>query len=411
MHLFLFLFLILVREALGAQAPLETLVTPHLNYVLPSLSSFCPNCLQLPTVAYKNLSTLHNTYLPQPSASKCGDGICNTALGESCGNCKQDCGPCRFSVGLRSCFNKSHATLTFDDGPSPVTSNLLLKLKELKVNATFFVNTYRINDEVDATEINKPTGWTRSSLYAKDIKQAFDEGHVIASHTYSHIGLVNGTGGNSNAHSYPLESMRMQLLLNDLTIRDIIGKSPLIFRPPYLEFNTSVLNSLDSMGYIPVLINADSYDYAFQNLSPKESINAIVNATKAAIAKKPPSEGPLLLQHDLYQTTVDALPQIIQHLKDGKYEMVSLATCLGLKSSDMYRDDTLSPFNRQKTTSLLSILQKTTITASNSSDSSTLPETYRYSKFSRPSSAFTMATPHFFLLTTLPISLMFLIFI
>ncbi|KAJ1501250.1 hypothetical protein HMI55_001563 [Coelomomyces lativittatus] len=318
------------------------------NYVLPSLSSFCARCKQLPSTAYKSLKNLHNT-LPDPKLSRCGDGVCNTALGESCGTCPEDCGACKFTSQLRSCVNKNHASLTFDDGPSEFTPALLAHLKRLNVKATFFVNAYRVNDELSPSQLNLPKGWTSSSRFAQIIKQAYDEGHLIGTHTYSHEAL---TGGNpdiqeSQRSTLPLQALRMQMLLNDITIKDIIGKAPLAFRPPYLDMNVTVLNLMESMNYIPISINTDTKDYSFQQGNLTHSTHAILNQTNNELLALNGNEGPLFLQHDLYESSVAATPMIIENLRAKKFELVPLDVCLSIPAENFYRKENASPFNKQ----------------------------------------------------------------
>ena len=59
--------------------------------------------------------------------------------------------------------------LTFDDGPSAeVTPHILDILKEYNIKATFFVVGNRVN------------------VYSDIVKRAYDEGHYIGNHGYSH---------------------------------------------------------------------------------------------------------------------------------------------------------------------------------------------------------------------------------
>ena len=68
--------------------------------------------------------------------------------------------------------NKDNVYLTFDDGPSNITSSILDILKEKEVKATFFV-------------VYKDTNQARENL-----KRMSEEGHTIGVHSYSHQYLV-----------------------------------------------------------------------------------------------------------------------------------------------------------------------------------------------------------------------------
>ena len=58
--------------------------------------------------------------------------------------------------------------LTFDDGPSPVTSKILDILKQENVKATFFILGSNVDSRKDV------------------VKRMYEEGHYLANHGYSH---------------------------------------------------------------------------------------------------------------------------------------------------------------------------------------------------------------------------------
>ena len=73
---------------------------------------------------------------------------------------------------IQNLYNESEkiAYLTFDDGPSKkCTPKILDILKKNNIKATFFVIGERVNKNPEI------------------IKRAYEEGHYIANHTYSHL--------------------------------------------------------------------------------------------------------------------------------------------------------------------------------------------------------------------------------
>jgi peptidoglycan/xylan/chitin deacetylase (PgdA/CDA1 family) len=76
---------------------------------------------------------------------------------------------------ITSCKVPGTVAMTFDDGPYKFTNQLLDQLKDAGVKATFFVNGHNIGD-----------------IYQYDwvVKRAYNEGHQIASHTWSHADLT-----------------------------------------------------------------------------------------------------------------------------------------------------------------------------------------------------------------------------
>lgn len=107
----------------------------------------------------------------------------------------------RSRVGNADCV-----ALTFDDGPNPVdTPRLLDLLREKNVKATFFV-------------IGK-----RAEQYPEIVRRAWDEGHLIANHTWSHQLLF--------CFLMP-RSLRAEIELGTESIRRICGFRPRSFRSP-----------------------------------------------------------------------------------------------------------------------------------------------------------------------------------
>jgi len=111
--------------------------------------------------------------------------------------------------------------ITFDDGPNPKITPLILKvLKEKDVKATFFL-----------------IGWL-AEQYPDVVKQIIQEGHSVGNHTYNHHGglpdLLNDKGE---------EAVREEVQKGDAAVRKVAGFSqeqPLYFRPPGLAWDERV---------------------------------------------------------------------------------------------------------------------------------------------------------------------------
>jgi hypothetical protein len=81
---------------------------------------------------------------------------------------------------IESCTIKGVAALTFDDGPGEYTGQLLKFLAKEKVKVTFFVN-------------GENAGNILKEPFKSYVKTAYDAGHQIASHTWSHEDLADKT--------------------------------------------------------------------------------------------------------------------------------------------------------------------------------------------------------------------------
>lgn len=131
---------------------------------------------------------------------------------------------------VRHCANKRHAALTFDDGPSVrYTRELLAKLRQLRVRATFFI-----------------LGTNAQTAEAKAIvREAFRDGHTIGCHTMWHTDLVakgqetynaclwSDGGAHVQCEEEAVEAIRAELYENASLLYGITGQWPKYLRPPY----------------------------------------------------------------------------------------------------------------------------------------------------------------------------------
>lgn len=120
------------------------------------------------------------------------------------------------------CDDRRRLALTFDDGPDPaVTPKILDLLDKYNLKATFFV-------------IGK-----KAARYPLLVKDSFDRGHSIASHDLTHSYFSNLRLSKQMAKEI-LESQRI--------IESIIGKKPLLYRPPVGLTNPHLFKALSSLG-------------------------------------------------------------------------------------------------------------------------------------------------------------------
>ncbi len=123
---------------------------------------------------------------------------------------------------------KKLVALTFDDGPSVYTPQVMDVLRRKKVKATFFM----LGDMV-----------SRDPSTARRVLAA---GHEVANHSSSHP-LLPGYADISRASR---------------TIRRATGFRPCLFRPPYGALNSSVVASVRNLGMKSVLWDVDTSDWS-----------------------------------------------------------------------------------------------------------------------------------------------------
>ena len=179
--------------------------------------------------------------------------------------------------------------LTFDDGPSPLTPQVLEVLDRYGAKATFFV-TGSYPDHFDC------------------IKKAYDAGHTIALHTASHD------------YSYLYSSE--YAFFEDLAAIGSIVESQIGYVPVFTRFPGGTSNSISASytpGIMSMLVNsvpAAGYQYYDWNSATYDALSGTTPTDEIiAGACGYTDENLIMLAHDseTKTTTVEALPAIIEH--------------------------------------------------------------------------------------------------
>ena len=177
--------------------------------------------------------------------------------------------------------------LTFDDGPNPDYTGMLLDgLKERGAHATFFV-----------------TG-EHAKLHPHVIKRMQEEGHLIGNHTYSHIQLT----------SKNREKFKQELIDTNAVIWEITGEEVEYVRPPYGSWDKSFEKELNMF---PVLWTVDPLDWCSSNVSC---------ITERVVSKV--KENDIILMHDYFDTSVTAALKVIDRLAEEGYTFVTVEEIL-----------------------------------------------------------------------------------
>ncbi|MCE1247767.1 MAG: polysaccharide deacetylase family protein [Firmicutes bacterium] len=176
--------------------------------------------------------------------------------------------------------------LTFDDGPHPwSTKKLLAVLKKYHVKATFFV-------------VGK-----MCQQYPQLLKAIYDDGHLIANHTYNHKNLLRLTPAQID------EEWRM----GNNTIRTVLGIKVDFCRPPGGNFDYIVTDSAKKKGLTTVLWTDDPGDYA----QPGKEV--IMDKFLDFL-----DTGGIILLHDGPQQTIDVLPEMIKEIRKRGYKFQTM---------------------------------------------------------------------------------------
>ncbi|HYM46101.1 MAG TPA: polysaccharide deacetylase family protein [Solirubrobacteraceae bacterium] len=187
---------------------------------------------------------------------------------------------------------RKEVALTFDDGPFPLTPSFVRMLEANHAVATFFT-----------------IGEQLSSRYRATLHEELRDGDVLGDHTYTHPDLVRSGG------------VRSQLQRTLWAIRGLSGYTPCVFRPPYGDYDGSVVRTAASLGMATILWEVDPSDYTLPGAG------AIRQRVLAQVRP-----GSIVLSHDgggPRGQTLAAYPGIIRALRARGYRFVTVPQLLG----------------------------------------------------------------------------------
>ncbi|MFP3904940.1 MAG: polysaccharide deacetylase family protein [Armatimonadota bacterium] len=173
--------------------------------------------------------------------------------------------------------------LTFDDGPHPVLTPIILDLlDEHDARATF-------------TLVGK-----QAETYPELVREIADRGHELANHSYSHRDLTTMS---------QLEVER-ELVMTRQVIRRACGEFVTLFRPPGGHYNQIVRQAARATGFSTVFWNENIGNYP--GADPRQTAHDML--------RKIGRQGIILL-HNGYDETPEVLPHLLKLLQQEGYRM------------------------------------------------------------------------------------------
>jgi peptidoglycan-N-acetylglucosamine deacetylase len=180
--------------------------------------------------------------------------------------------------------------LTFDDGPTPeITDWVLEELAKYHFKATFFL----IGDNI--------------RKYPETAQNILKEGHTIGNHTFNHW---NGWQKNTDAYIANTELGAQQ-------IKNTLGVSPVLFRPPYGKLKPSQVKALRQKGFKIIMWDIITYDWD-STKSPEFCLNTITKNVES---------GSIIVFHDskkAFGNLKVVLPKALQYLNENGFRSESL---------------------------------------------------------------------------------------
>jgi peptidoglycan-N-acetylglucosamine deacetylase len=209
-------------------------------------------------------------------------------------------------------YHPKQVALSFDDGPDPVwTPKILDILKKYQVVGSFFM----IGSEAEN--------------YVGVMQRVYREGHEIGNHTWSHPDISEISNGNVD----------LELNLTERLFAAKLGVQPLYFRPPYsidqepdTNDQAAPADRIQGLGYVIIGNKIDTNDWdEHPRKTPKEITDSVFQQI-ADMQGASWKRGSIILLHDgggNRQPTIDALPVLIQALRDHGFEIVPVSQLMG----------------------------------------------------------------------------------
>ncbi|KAH7101349.1 hypothetical protein BKA62DRAFT_703527 [Auriculariales sp. MPI-PUGE-AT-0066] len=228
------------------------------------------------------------------------------------------CGHYVRDTDITECTTSKTWGSSFDDGPSDSTTKLLAYLDQQKIKTTFFT--------VGSAVYWRP--WT--------LQEAYMDGHQIAVHTWNHHGLTNLTN----------DEVIAEFGWTKKIIKDVLGVTPVYFRPPYGDIDDRVRAIAKAMDLTPVMWTVtgdvdhpfpfDTFDFSVPG-GEATATEAVGQFQKLIAQAETLGKGFIVLEHDLYWQQVDlAVGYFLPAAAQAGFKVVPVYECAGQELVNAY---------------------------------------------------------------------------
>lgn len=193
--------------------------------------------------------------------------------------------------------------LTFDDGPSPIwTPRILEALKKSGIKATFFMLGKHVQDYPDIA------------------RRVAQDGHDIGIHSYNHQNLIYSKK----------EEVARDITYTALIIKNITGKTTMLFRPPKAWLSKREKKQLKKLGYEIILWSLNSKDWV--TFDDKYIIRYILRHIQPGdIILFHDSGGALRIEGGNRSETVSTIPILAEKLRERGYRFATITELLKME--------------------------------------------------------------------------------
>ncbi len=194
---------------------------------------------------------------------------------------------------------KAQVALSFDAAwGNEDTATLLSILDEYDVKATFFMT----------------GGWVES--YPDDVKAIAAAGHDLGNHSENH----------KQMSTLSAEECKEEIQSVHDKVKTLTGKDMILFRPPYGDYNDTLIEAANGLGYHVIQWDVDSLDW--KDYGADAIVSRVLNHGHLG-------DGSIILMHNGATYTKDALPQVIEGLQAKGYELVPISQLIYTENYEM----------------------------------------------------------------------------
>ena len=179
--------------------------------------------------------------------------------------------------------------ITFDDGPGGYTARLLDLLEEHDARATFCVLGELLH------------------FHEHTLARAVESGNEVIGHSWNHARLTEVSEA----------EIRWQILDTSRAIEQITGVSTNLFRPPYGSVDDDVKRISKELGFAILDWSVDPLDWRYRDAD--HIYDAVMNDVR---------NGSIILVHEIYSSTIEAMERIIPELVARGYQLVTVSELL-----------------------------------------------------------------------------------
>jgi len=195
--------------------------------------------------------------------------------------------------------DKPQIALTFDGAwGNEDTATLLEILERQEVTATFFFT----------------GGWITN--LPDDVKTILSKGHEVGNHSENH----------KQMSKLSKEQCKEEIQIVHDKVKDLTGLEMTVFRPPFGDYNDTVIAAANELGYHVIQWDVDSLDW--KDYGCDSIIHTVTN-------HKHLGNGSIILMHNGAKYTKDALEEMIVCLKEQGFEFVKVSELIYTENYQM----------------------------------------------------------------------------